>query len=229
MVARENHTLGGRFVVYEGDRERLGANYIDRSDDLLPTEDRFSNEERQTAPEPWLRQGPEHSLKVRRRAERMAREQSASKRSIDAIDRTAPLTADLAERFVATIDLARRLYVEISDATRSIEAEAKTSDYLLVYVREINSSNTILSEKNMSATFDFSKKLIKARDLQEALSIQNEFAIVQTENVISHARQILELNRKLLNQNDPRNSGQTDRIKAFQAIVEEAENKMKPA
>ncbi|AIQ93174.1 protein of unassigned function [Methylobacterium oryzae CBMB20] len=52
---------------------------------------------------------------------------------------------------------------------------------------------------------------------------------MQTENVISHARQILELNRKLLNQNDPRNSGQTDRIKAFQAIVEEAENKMKPA
>jgi phasin len=88
---------------------------------------------------------------------------------------------DLAEK---TIDQAEKAFGLFFDAANKSVASipAPTS--------EISRQALSFTEQNMKAAFDNARKLVHAKDLQEAMQIQSEFLKSQFTNAGEHMRQI---------------------------------------
>ena len=66
------------------------------------------------------------------------------------------------------------------DATHTAQASA----------RDFGSKTLGYAEANIAAAFDLAQKLVRAKDLQEAMSIQAEFARAQMANLQEQAKEI---------------------------------------
>lgn len=97
---------------------------------------------------------------------------------------------DLAAKSVAQ---AREAYHRFIDATKQAQdMVAKSTDVMAHGARELNEKAVQYVEQNTQATFDLAQKLIQAKDLKEALEIQNQFARQQME---AYAQQAQEMSR----------------------------------
>jgi phasin len=88
---------------------------------------------------------------------------------------------DLAEK---TIDQAEKAFGMFFDAAAKSMASMPSPG------TEISKQALNFTEQNMKAAFEHARKLVHAKDLQEALQIQSEFLRSQFTNAGEHMRQI---------------------------------------
>jgi phasin len=99
---------------------------------------------------------------------------------------------DLASK---TVDQAREAYNRfIETARQAHDVVAKSSDVFTSGARELNEKAVKYTEANLQAQFELAQRLVNAKDLKEALDIQNQFARQQME---TYAHQAQELTRLL--------------------------------
>jgi phasin len=88
---------------------------------------------------------------------------------------------DLAEK---TIDQAEKAFGMFFDAANKSVASIPAP------ASEISRQALSFTEQNMKAAFDNARKLVHAKDLQEAMQIQSEFLKSQFTNAGDHMRQV---------------------------------------
>jgi phasin len=95
---------------------------------------------------------------------------------------------DMAEQ---SVNQAKNAYDQFIEASRKAqEMVEKSSGAMLAGAREIQQKAMKFASENAQAGFDLANKLVKAKDLQEAIEIQNTFARQQME---AYSRQAKEL------------------------------------
>lgn len=95
---------------------------------------------------------------------------------------------DMAEQSVSQAKSAYDQFVEAS--RKAQEMVEKSSGAMLAGAREIQQKAMKFASENAQSGFDLANKLVKAKDLQEAIEIQNTFARQQME---AYSRQAKEL------------------------------------
>jgi phasin len=99
---------------------------------------------------------------------------------------------DLASK---SVEQAREAYNRYLEAARQAhDVVSRSTDVLASGAREINEKAVKYTEANLQASFDLAQRLCNARDLKEALDIQNQFARRQME---AYAQQAQEISRLL--------------------------------
>jgi phasin len=88
---------------------------------------------------------------------------------------------DLAEK---TIDQAEKAFGMFFDAANKSVASVPTPG------SEVSKQALTFTEQNMKAAFEHARKLVHAKDLNEAMQIQSEFLRSQFTNAGEHMRQI---------------------------------------
>lgn len=97
---------------------------------------------------------------------------------------------DLASK---SVEQAREAYNRFMEAARQAqEMMNKSTDVMASGARELNDKATKYTEANLQASFELAQRLVHAKDLKEALDIQNQFARQQME---TYAQQAQELSR----------------------------------
>lgn len=95
---------------------------------------------------------------------------------------------ELAEKSVGQ---AKESYVRFMDAARQAQDMVKkSSDAMASGARDIQDKAIAFTTSNMDASFELAQRLVKARDMQEALQIQSEFARKQMETYASQAQEL---------------------------------------
>ncbi len=98
---------------------------------------------------------------------------------------------DLASK---SVEQAREAYNRFLDASRQAhEVVSKSTDVLATGAREINEKAVKYTETNLQANFELAQRLCNAKDLKEALEIQNQFARRQMETYAQQAQEISRL------------------------------------
>ena len=100
---------------------------------------------------------------------------------------------DLASK---SVEQAREAYNRFLDASRQAhEVVSKSTDVLATATgaREINEKAVKYTETNLQANFELAQRLCNAKDLKEALEIQNQFARRQMETYAQQAQEISRL------------------------------------
>ncbi len=92
-----------------------------------------------------------------------------------------------------TVDQAREAYNRFLEAARQAhDVVTKSTDVMASGAREINEKAVKYTEANLHANFELAQRLVNAKDLKEALEIQNQFARQQME---TYAQQAQDLSR----------------------------------
>lgn len=101
---------------------------------------------------------------------------------------------DFAEK---SVDQAKDAYEQLIEATKKAQdAITKSSDAMTSGAKELNDKALSFAKDNINASFSLAGDLVKAKDLQEALEIQSQFARKQME---SYAKQAKELSKLMTN------------------------------
>lgn len=103
------------------------------------------------------------------------------------------IPASVRELASKSVDQAREAYNRFLEASRQAQdAISKSSDVMTSGVREMSEKAAKYTEANLQANFELVQRLVQAKDMKEALDIQNQFARQQME---TYAHQAQELSR----------------------------------
>ncbi len=92
-----------------------------------------------------------------------------------------------------SVDQAREAYNRFMEAARQAQGMVATStDVVTSGARELSEKAARYTEANLQANFELAQRLVHAKDLKEALDIQNQFARQQME---TYAQQAQDLSR----------------------------------
>ena len=95
---------------------------------------------------------------------------------------------DLASK---SVDQAREAYNRFIEAARQAhDVVMKSSDVITSGAREINQKAVKYTEANLQANFELAQRLVHAKDIKEALDIQNQFARQQMETFAHQAQEL---------------------------------------
>ncbi len=95
---------------------------------------------------------------------------------------------EMAER---NVEQAREAYDQfVSAAHKAQSMVEKSSDAVAGGARDVQSVTLEFTKKNMNASFAFASKLANARDLQEALELQQKFAQDQIKNYTTQTQEL---------------------------------------
>ena len=98
---------------------------------------------------------------------------------------------DLASK---SVDQAREAYNRFIEAARQAhDVVMKSSDVITTGAREINQKAVKYTEANLQANFELAQRLVHAKDIKEALDIQNQFARQQMETFAHQAQELTRL------------------------------------
>ena len=98
---------------------------------------------------------------------------------------------DLASK---SVDQAREAYNRFLEAARQAhDVVMKSSDVITSGAREINQKAVKYTEANLQANFELAHRLVHAKDIKEALDIQNQFARQQMETFAHQAQELTRL------------------------------------
>ncbi|MGA8771733.1 MAG: phasin family protein [Rhodomicrobium sp.] len=98
---------------------------------------------------------------------------------------------DLASK---SVDQAREAYNRFLEAARQAhDVVMKSSDVITSGAREINQKAVKYTEANLQANFELAQRLVHAKDIKEALDIQNQFARQQMETFAQQAQELARL------------------------------------
>ena len=98
---------------------------------------------------------------------------------------------DLASK---SVDQAREAYNRFLEAARQAhDVVMKSSDVITTGAREINQKAVKYTEANLQANFELAQRLVHAKDIKEALDIQNQFARQQKETFAHQAQELTRL------------------------------------
>ena len=98
---------------------------------------------------------------------------------------------DLASK---SVDQAREAYNRFIEAARQAhDVVLKSSDVIAAGAREINEKAVKYTEANLQANFELAQRLVHAKDIKEALDIQNQFARQQMETFAHQAQELTRL------------------------------------
>ena len=98
---------------------------------------------------------------------------------------------DLASK---SVDQAREAYNRFIEAARQAhDVVMKSSDVITSGAREINEKAVKYTEANLQANFELAQRLVHAKDIKEALDIQNQFARQQMETFAHQAQELTRL------------------------------------
>ena len=98
---------------------------------------------------------------------------------------------DLASK---SVDQAREAYNRFIEAARQAhDVVMKSSDVLTSSAREMNEKAVKYTEANLQANFELAQRLVHAKDIKEALDIQNQFARQQMETFAHQAQELTRL------------------------------------
>ena len=98
---------------------------------------------------------------------------------------------DLASK---SVDQAREAYNRFIEAARQAhDVVMKSSDVLTSSAREMNEKTVKYTEANLQANFELAQRLVHAKDIKEALDIQNQFARHQMETFAHQAQELTRL------------------------------------
>jgi len=103
------------------------------------------------------------------------------------------IPASVRDLAAKSVEQTREAYNRFIEAARQAnEVVLKSSDVFASGAREINEKAVKYTETNLQAQFELAQRLVNAKDLKEALEIQNQFARQQVE---AYAQQAQELTR----------------------------------
>jgi phasin len=92
-----------------------------------------------------------------------------------------------------SVEQTREAYNRFIEAARQAnDVVLKSSDVFSTGAREINEKAVKFTEANLQAQFELAQRLVNAKDIKEAIEIQNQFARQQVE---AYAQQAQELTR----------------------------------
>jgi phasin len=98
---------------------------------------------------------------------------------------------DLASK---SVDQAHEAYNRFIEAARQAhDVVMKSSDVITSSAREINEKAVKYIEANLQANFELAQRLVHAKDIKEALDIQNQFARQQMETFAHQAQELTRL------------------------------------
>jgi phasin len=98
---------------------------------------------------------------------------------------------DLASK---SVDQAREAYNRFLEAARQAhDVVMKSSDVITSGAREFNQKAVKYTEANLQANFELAQRLVHAKDIKEALDIQNQFARQQMETFAHQAQELTRL------------------------------------
>jgi len=98
---------------------------------------------------------------------------------------------DLASK---SVEQAREAYNRFIEAARQAhDVVTKSTDVLASGAREMNEKAVKYTEANLQANFDLAQRLVHAKDIKEALDIQNQFARQQMETFALQAQELSRL------------------------------------
>jgi phasin len=93
-----------------------------------------------------------------------------------------------------SVDQAREAYNRFIEAARQAhDVVMKSSDVITTSARDINEKAVKYTEANLQANFEFAHRLVHAKDIKEALDIQNQFARQQMETFAHQAQELTRL------------------------------------
>jgi phasin len=93
-----------------------------------------------------------------------------------------------------SVEQAREAYNRFIEAARQAhDVVTKSSDVITSGAREINEKAVKYTEANLQANFELAQRLVNAKDIKEALDIQNQFARQQMETFAQQAQELTKL------------------------------------
>ncbi|MEM7619829.1 MAG: phasin family protein [Pseudomonadota bacterium] len=93
-----------------------------------------------------------------------------------------------------SVNQSQEAYNKLLEASKDAqEVINKSSDAMTTGVKDIQEKAMTFATHNMQANFDLADQLIKAKDMQQALEIQSEFAKQQMEAYAEQTQELSEL------------------------------------
>lgn len=93
-----------------------------------------------------------------------------------------------------SVEQTKEAYDRLMDAARQAQGMfASSSNVVGAGSKEIQEKTMQYAEANVQAGFDFAERLVKAKDLQEVLDIQTQFARQQMETYSQQAQEISQM------------------------------------
>ncbi len=104
------------------------------------------------------------------------------------------IPSSLRDLAAKSVDQAREAYNRFMEAARQAhDVVSRSTDVIATGAREINEKAVKYTEANLQANFDLAQRLVQAKDLKEALDIQNQFARQQMETLAQQAQELSRL------------------------------------
>jgi phasin len=101
------------------------------------------------------------------------------------------IPASVREIASKSVEQARDAYNRFVDATRQAQDIAsRSTEVFATGAREINERSLQYAEANIQASFEAANRLVKAKDIKEALDIQGQFARKQFETYTQQAQEL---------------------------------------
>ncbi len=104
------------------------------------------------------------------------------------------IPAPVREMAEKSVEQTKEAYDRMMEAARQAQGMfASSSNVMGAGSKEIQEKTMQYAEANVQAGFDFAERLVKAKDLQEVLDIQTQFARQQLENYTQQAQEISQM------------------------------------
>jgi len=98
---------------------------------------------------------------------------------------------DLREFAQKSVEQARKAFEGfVSVAQKTADAVDSAQANVRANVKSVSSQALGYAEQNVNAAFDFATKIVQAKDLQEAFTLQSEFLKSQLANMQTQAKEI---------------------------------------
>ncbi len=95
---------------------------------------------------------------------------------------------DIAEK---SVDQARRAFENFVTAAQKAAGQADTTTISVQSnVKTLGTKAMTFAEQNVRTAFDFAQRLVRAKDFQEVLELQSEFAKVQMTSIQEQAKEL---------------------------------------
>lgn len=93
-----------------------------------------------------------------------------------------------------SVEQTKEAYDRLMDSARQAQGMfANSTNFMGVGTKEIQEKTMQYAEANVQASFDLAERLVKAKDLQEVMEIQSQFARQQMETYSQQAQEISKL------------------------------------
>lgn len=103
-----------------------------------------------------------------------------------------------------SVSQSQEAYNKFMEAARNAQdVVSKSSEAMTSGAKELQEKALSFTSKNMQANFDLADELIRAKDLQQALEIQSNFAKRQMETYAAQAQELSELVSKAAKKAQP--------------------------